>query len=175
MDCKQKRQKSPPALLEWISQSAPTIHGQPLSFFFLRQRPTLILMRSAQLIFLAAALTAATSLAQGQPVTTLTQAGYTGLGLTPNALLLGWGRAEFTYDNQLPGVVKNPTGHNFVVGFGLLPYLEVAGRLATNTINSNCFTQGCGTRDLSASTKIGFGLDPAYHWRIAAGATDIGG
>ncbi len=131
-------------------------------------------MRSAQIIFLVAALAVAPSLVQGQ-TTTLTQAGYTGLGITPNAHLLGWGRTEFTYDNQLPGVVSDPTGHNFVVGFGLLPNLEVAGRLATNSLNRNCFTEGCGVRDLSASGKLGIGLDAAHRFSIAAGAADIGG
>lgn len=131
-------------------------------------------MRSAQITFLAAALLVVPSFALGQ-VTTLTQAGYTGLGITPSAHLLGWGRAETTYDSQLPGVVRDPTGHNFVLGFGLLPNLEVAGRLATNTLNSNCFTEGCGTRDLSASGKVGIGLDAAHRFRVAAGATDVGG
>jgi len=107
--------------------------------------------------------------------TTMTPAGYTGLGITPNAHLLGWGRIEASYDNQLPGVVANPQGHNFVLGFGLLPNLEISGRLAANDLHSNCFTQNCGLRDLSTSFKGGIGLDAAGRFRIAAGATDIGG
>lgn len=106
---------------------------------------------------------------------TLTQAGFTGLGITPNAHLLGWGRLEAAYDNQLPGIVRDPTGHNMVLGFGLLPNLEIAGRLATNDLSSNCFFGGCGARDLSASAKAGIGLDAAGRFRIAAGVTDIGG
>jgi hypothetical protein len=131
-------------------------------------------MRSAQVTFFAAVLTSIASLAQGQ-TTTLTQAGYTGLGITPNAHLLRWGLGEITYDTQLPGVVRDPTGHNVVLGFGLLPNLEIAGRLATNNIHRNCFTEGCGSRDLSASAKVGIGLDAANRFRIAAGMTDIGG
>jgi len=107
--------------------------------------------------------------------TTLTQAGYTGLGITPNAHLIGWGRMEMAYDSQLPGIA-NPSGHNYVFGFGLLPNLEIAGRLATNDHHSNCFIPpGCGARDMSASGKIGIGLDAANRFRIAAGATDLGG
>jgi len=106
--------------------------------------------------------------------TTMTPAGYTGLGITPNAHLLGWGRAEASYDNQLPGIVQNPSGHNYVLGFGLLPNLEVAGRMAANQLHSNCFL-GCGVRDLSASVKGGIGLDAAGRFRIAGGATDLGG
>jgi hypothetical protein len=107
--------------------------------------------------------------------TTLTPAGYTGLGVTPNAHLLAWGRVEGTYDNQLPGVVANPRGHNFVTAFGLLPNLEISVRMAANSLQSNCFTEGCGTRDLSASAKVGIGLDTAGRFRIGAGVTDVGG
>lgn len=106
---------------------------------------------------------------------TLTQGGFTGLELTPTASLLDWGRFAFTYDNQLPGVTRNPAGHNFVAGFGLFPNLEVSGRVASNTMNSNCFTQGCGVRDLSASGKLGIGLDAANRFHVAAGVTDFGG
>jgi len=107
--------------------------------------------------------------------TTMTPAGYTGLGITPNAHLLGWGRLEAGHDNQLPGVVRNPSGHNYVLGFGLLPNVEIVGRMAANELHSNCFTQGCGARDLSASVKGGIGLDAAGRFRVAAGVTDIGG
>ena len=107
---------------------------------------------------------------------TMTPNGYTGLGLTPNAHTLGWGRFETTYDNQLPGVVRDPTGHNFVASFGLLPNLEVSGRIAANNLNNNCFIQGCGTaRDLSAAAKVGIGLDAGNRFRVAVGATDFGG
>ena len=102
-------------------------------------------------------------------------AGYTGLGITPNAHLLGWGRFEATYENQLSGVVQDTSGHNFVAGFGLFPNVEIAGRLATNSLNRNCFTDGCGARDMSAAGKVGIGLDAGNRFRIAAGATDIGG
>ncbi|HSV78247.1 MAG TPA: hypothetical protein VLK85_03450, partial [Ramlibacter sp.] len=53
--------------------------------------------------------TAAASTWAQVPQTTLTQAGYTGLGITPNAHLLGWGRLEFAYDNQLPGNPRDPS------------------------------------------------------------------
>jgi hypothetical protein len=120
----------------------------------------------------AAALCTASALAGEN---TMTAAGFSGLAVTPNANLLGWGRADLTYDHQLPGVVRDPQGHNFVAGFGLLPNLEVAGRLATNTFNANCFTEACGARDLSASAKFGIGLDTLNRFRIAAGVTDVGG
>ncbi|WP_167784582.1 YjbH domain-containing protein [Ramlibacter rhizophilus] len=105
---------------------------------------------------------------------TLGQAGFTGLGITPNAHLLHWGRAELGYDNQLPGL-RNTTGHNWVLGFGLLPNVEIAGRLAANTLHTNCLAANCGARDLSASGKASIGLDAQGHWRLGAGATDVGG
>ncbi|HWI83889.1 YjbH domain-containing protein [Ramlibacter sp.] len=132
-------------------------------------------MRSAKPVILAAAATLASQAAWAQ-TTTFTQAGYTGLGITPNAHLLDWGRVEATYDRQLPGLMRDPTGHNFVVGFGLLPNLEIAGRLATNTLNCSAFVdKNCGTRDLSASGKVGIGLDAQNRFRVAAGLTDVGG
>jgi hypothetical protein len=131
-------------------------------------------MRSAQLAAITALLLLTSAAAESQ-VTTLTQAGYTGLGMTPNAHLIDWGRFEATYDHQLPGVVSNPNGHNYVLGFGLLPNLEISGRLAANSLGANCFTEHCGIRDLSASAKIGIGLDAANRYSIAAGVTDVGG
>lgn len=122
-------------------------------------------------LFAGAALCTVSALAGDN---TMTAAGFSGLTVTPTANLLGWGRMEIAYDDQLPGVVRDPQGHNFVMGFGLLPNLEVAGRLATNNSNANCFT-GCGIRDLSASAKFGIGLDAANRFRVAAGFTDLGG
>ncbi|HEX2544651.1 MAG TPA: YjbH domain-containing protein [Ramlibacter sp.] len=107
---------------------------------------------------------------------TITSAGFTGLEITPNARLLEWGRFSFTYDRQLPGA-RDPSGHNFVGGFGLLPNLEVVGRIAANSpLQTNCFVQRCnGIRDLSVSFKGGIGLDAGNRFFLAAGATDVGG
>lgn len=127
---------------------------------------------SRSYVFGLATLGSAAALA-GPP--TMTSNGYTGLAITPNAHLLGWGRAEASYDNQLPGVVAQPSGHNYVLGFGLFPNMEFAGRLATNDLRSNCFAVNCGARDLSASAKVAIGLDQANRFRAAAGVTDFGG
>ncbi|GAB3650644.1 YjbH domain-containing protein [Ramlibacter alkalitolerans] len=131
-------------------------------------------MRSCLALVLGA--TTSACLAQS-PQTTMTQAGFTGLSITPSAHILGWGRMEFSYDNQLPGNVRDPSGHNYVLGVGLLPNLEIAGRLAANSpLDANCFVApGCGTRDLSASAKAGIALDRAQRYHIAAGITDVGG
>ncbi|WP_427913581.1 YjbH domain-containing protein [Ramlibacter sp. MMS24-I3-19] len=132
-------------------------------------------MRSSSATFSLLALGLATNSAWAVD-TTLTSAGYTGLGITPTAQILGWGRAATSYENQLAGNPARVDGHNLVLGFGLLPNLEAAGRLATNTIHDSCFsTSGCGARDLSASMKAGIGLDAARRWSIGVGATDVGG
>jgi hypothetical protein len=131
-------------------------------------------MRPSELAAVAATVVFAAGPTAGQ-VTTLTQAGYTGLGVTPNARLIEWGRAEATYDSQLPGFVRDPAGHNYVLGFGLLPNLEIAGRLAASTLQGDCFAESCGIRDLSASGKLGIGLDTGHRFRIAAGVSDFGG
>ncbi|NML43761.1 YjbH domain-containing protein [Ramlibacter sp. G-1-2-2] len=108
--------------------------------------------------------------------TTMTQAGYTGLGITPNARLLDWGRFEFAYDNQLPGAQPSTHGSNYVAGFGMFPNFEFSGRLAANSNPDNCFVNVChGVRDLSASGKFAIGIDARNRFRLGLGATDVGG
>lgn len=107
---------------------------------------------------------------------TMTQAGFTGLGLTPNAKLLDWGRFGFAYDNQLAGALPSTHGSNYVAGFGLLPNFEVSGRVAANSNPDNCIVDKCsGIRDLSASGKLAIGIDAHERFRIGIGATDVGG
>ncbi len=124
--------------------------------------------------FAAAAVLALASSAHAVD-TTLVQAGFTGVGITPNARVLRWGTLGLAYDNQLPGF-PNPKGHNLVAGIGLFPGLEISGRIASNDLNSNCFAPpGCQARDLSANAKIALPLDANGKWHIAGGATDAGG
>ena len=110
----------------------------------------------------------------GAVATNLATGGFTGYAVTPNARLLGWGQFGFAYDRQLPGAA-DPSGHNFVAGFGLLPNLEVTGRLAANALHTNCFLEPCGIGDLSASAKLGMPLGADNRFHIAAGIADFGG
>jgi hypothetical protein len=109
----------------------------------------------------------------------LSAGGFTGWSVTPTAKVLSWGTVSLAYDNELVGgpVTQQygTSGDNMVVGFGLLPHLEVSGRIASSTLNTNCFTVGCGIRDLSFNAKAGVALDRNGLWNVAAGATDIGG
>ncbi|HSV45688.1 MAG TPA: YjbH domain-containing protein, partial [Ramlibacter sp.] len=103
----------------------------------------------------------------------------TGLAVTPTAQLLRWGTMGLAYDNDVTGAAVNSRygteGQNLAVGFGLLPNLEVSGRVAANTQSVNCYAEPCGIRDLSFNFKAGITLDPAGHWHAAVGATDVGG
>lgn len=105
--------------------------------------------------------------------------GTSGLSVTPTAPLLPWGTLGLAYDNQVVGGPVNraygTSGHNLVAGFGLLPNLEISGRIGANTLNTNCYTENCGIRDLSFNFKAGAPLDRDNRWYIAAGATDLGG
>lgn len=105
--------------------------------------------------------------------------GFTGWSVTPSAKVQGWGTVSLAYDNEIVGgpVTQRygTSGNNLIVGFGLLPNLEVSGRIASSTTNENCYSNNCGIRDLSANAKIGAALDGNRIWHVAAGATDIGG
>ena len=108
----------------------------------------------------------------------LSASGFTGWTVTPTARLLPWGSASLAYDNQVVGAPPSGLGsggHNFVAGFGLLPGLEVTGRIAASTLQTNCYVEPCGVRDLSANFKAGLALDSARRWHAALGATDLGG
>ena len=114
-----------------------------------------------------------------QVAPTLGASGASGLAVTPTAPLLPWGSLGIAYDSQVVGGpvnrVHGTDGHNLVAGFGLLPNLEISGRIAANTLNTNCYTENCGIRDLSFNFKAGAPLDRDNRWYVAVGATDLGG
>ena len=107
--------------------------------------------------------------------------GFTGALSTPTAATLPQGMAAFGYGNYLDAQGIRSGGHNFLAGIGFLPNVEAFGRLATNTVQTNCFTSDCGIRDLSASLKLSLpeALQPSRQsvWlpSLAAGTTDRGG
>lgn len=134
----------------------------------------------------AAMLAAAGAVAQAQPVVPgLAAVGAAGAALTPAAAPLAPGQLLLGHDTALPGLRTSPRGHNIGLAVGLLPGLELSGRLATNDLQCNGY--GLGTnpctqplqRDLSASFKLGHRFThPAWPgWGLAAsvGATDLGG
>lgn len=134
---------------------------------------------AAALALLGLAGAAAVPPAHAQIAPSLNASGATGLSVTPTAQLLPWGSASLGYDNEVVGgPITNrygTSGHNLVAGFGLLPNLEISGRIASSKFNTNCYTSNCGTRDLSFNFKAGAPLDRDNRWHVAAGATDVGG
>jgi hypothetical protein len=110
----------------------------------------------------------------------LTSAGFSGGTLTPSARTLPYGTLGLRYDPQLIGVKGRTDGHNAVLGVGLLPYVEVAGRIAAHDLHCNLYLPGdCDgrgwLRDLSASFKAAVPLDAQHRFSVAAGAVDVGG
>ena len=106
--------------------------------------------------------------------------GFSGLGLIPSAATLTPGTATAAQDKTLPGAVNN-TGSNYQVGIGLMPGLEVLGRLATNDTKCNMFKAGAcppdTIRDFSGSIKWAPQVDWLKSMDIdtAIGISDAGG
>lgn len=109
--------------------------------------------------------------------------GFSGALTTPMAQALDTGDAVVAFSHYLNGQNIDNKGYNYVAGVGLPGGVELFGRLATNTIADNCFTEDCGIRDLSASAKwqlpslaalLPEALAP---WTpdLAIGITDVGG
>ena len=116
---------------------------------------------------------------------TLSPLGFTGGTVTPTARTLPLGTMGVRYDRQVPGAALT-TGNNYVIGFGLLPYVEATGRIAANDLHCNLYlpvgrglADSCerrdGLRDLSMSFKLAVPLDEHERFSVALGATDVGG
>ena len=105
----------------------------------------------------------------------LAQEPYTGLLKTPNAQVADYGQAQFDFSNPIERNAGYIDGYNYMATVGLFPGLEVTGRIAAQNNNRNCYTEGCGIRDLSASAKYQLPFIPADWFDAAIGARDLGG
>ncbi len=105
----------------------------------------------------------------------LAQEPYTGLLKTPNAQVADYGQAQLDFSNPIERNSAYIDGYNYMATAGLFPGLEVNGRIAAESNNRNCYTEGCGIRDLSASAKYQLPFIPADWFDAAIGARDIGG
>lgn len=97
--------------------------------------------------------------------------GYTGIINTPNAQVMAQGDIGISFNNQYDNFLRNydyDQEHGFeesyFFGVGLLPYVELQGRLTSWT----------GYRDLSANVKIQFPFHHPYLPDIAVGYQDVG-
>lgn len=103
--------------------------------------------------------------------------GFTGLINTPNALIAPEGRVDLQYNNQLESIYAGKViqPRNYLFSLGLLPHIELGGRLAVrNDPRQNRGILLGGIRDLSGNIKVHAPL-PARFPDIAVGVQDFAG
>lgn len=114
----------------------------------------------------------------GNQVLGVTSQGSSGGLVVPSADVLPLGTMAVGYGNyQEPQLgATYDTHQNMVLGVGLLPNVELFGRLAdyNNPIPGSIFFRG-GIRDLSANLKVRLPLPWEKGPRIAIGANDVAG
>jgi len=129
----------------------------------------------------AVALTLAT-LVPAAWATQVTPLGHSGAINTPTAAVLPTGTAAFAMTNSVPEWKQVYTTQGafggLVGGFGLLPGLEVFGRLTYDgDLQCNMYDAACKARgrDLSLNAKYQLPLKLPLETRLAVGVTDFGG
>ena len=121
--------------------------------------------------------------ADNQVTNTISMQGFTGVFNTPNTSVVNYGDFNFSYSDNFydQGNLKNTkngfeSATDLKFGIGLLPGLEVVGRLGTQTWNCNhYFEKNCGFRDLSGSLKYQIPFIPKDWFELAIGGQDVGG
>jgi hypothetical protein len=123
------------------------------------------------------------SYSENQLTNTISMQGFTGVFNTPNSSVVNYGDFNFSYSDNFydQGNLKNTkngfeSATDLKFGIGLLPGLEVVGRLGTQTWNCNhFFEKDCGFRDLSGSVKYQIPFIPEDWFELAIGGQDVGG
>lgn len=124
-------------------------------------------------LFLGLAASHGTAFAQVSGVTTQ---GATGGMVIPTAQVLNDGSVAVTYGNyQEPQLGSFVTQQNFSMGLGILPGVELFGRLANYTSTPPGTVLDSGIRDLSANVKV----QVPQFWKggpqVALGMNDVSG
>jgi hypothetical protein len=130
--------------------------------------------------------TYADDLVENNKVTnTFSMQAFTGVFNTPNSSVINYGNFDFSYSDNYynQGNVENAKNGfeiatDLKFGLGLLPGLEVVGRLATQKWTCNSYTeQYCRFtfRDLSGSFKYQIPFVPKSWFDLAIGGQDVGG
>lgn len=101
--------------------------------------------------------------------------GYSGLFNVPNAMTTEHGTLSTGYSNLIAIDNKNLSNNNVITSIGILPFVEIGGRIAWFDTQSNCYIENCELRDLSANIKIRVPLSSDEKFNIAIGQQDIGG
>lgn len=111
----------------------------------------------------------------------LSPSGYTGAINTPTAHVQDLGVANLSWVNNNPEYARTISQGSFgsvLGGMGLLPGLEVVGRLAyEGDLSCNMYKSNCaaGARDLSLSAKYQLPWHLGPNTRMAVGMSDFGG
>ena len=114
---------------------------------------------------------------------------FTGVFNTPNSGVINYGDFAFSYsDNYFDQGYRENKNHGFEdatdlkFGVGLLPGLEVVGRLGTRCWSQVLYEKQCesaingqGFRDLSGSLKYQVPFIPKEWFELAIGGQDVGG
>ena len=101
--------------------------------------------------------------------------GLTGLINVPNAEIAHHGEVQIHYSDQIFHQREYSHNNNLMTSIGILPNLEVGGRIAWFKTQSNCYSDGCRLRDLSANIKYQLPFIPKDWLSIAFGQHDLGG
>ena len=127
--------------------------------------------------FIVTLLLLATTNAIGRELTNtgLSFQGYSGLLNTPNATLIPHGSISLQYSDLVFHNNEYTHNNNLTTAIGILPFAAVGGRIAWFDTQSNCYTDGCRLRDLSANVKITIPFIPPELLSLAIGQQDIGG
>lgn len=104
--------------------------------------------------------------------------GFTGIINTPSAEVTTASDVDLQFNNQLESqfVRKYPNERNFIFSLGILPHVELGGRLASRVDSSKSrgYIVG-GERDLSGNIKLQLPWQPSYLPHLAVGVQDFGG
>ena len=126
----------------------------------------------------------ATEFVENKKVThTVSMQGFTGVFNTPNAGVINYGNFDFSYSDNYydQGIFRNKNNGfeiatDLKFGIGLLPGLEIIGRLGTSKWHCNHYLDDkCSFRDLSGSLKYQIPFIPKDWFELAIGGQDVGG
>ncbi|MCG8673670.1 MAG: YjbH domain-containing protein, partial [Pseudomonadales bacterium] len=102
--------------------------------------------------------------------------GFSGLYNVPNAHVTEYGTGIASYSDMMFFNDEYRHNNNIVGSFGVLPHVEVSGRIAWFNSHTNFFeSEEPEARDLSANIKINIPFIPEDWFHLAIGEQDVGG
>jgi hypothetical protein len=101
--------------------------------------------------------------------------GTIGLIHVPSAEVVEHGQGAINYANEMQLNGQSVHNHNLEGAFGIFPHVEVGGRIAWFSPNTNLLIKPGEPRDLSANIKINIPYIPKNWFSLAIGRQDFGG